>query len=269
MSIKNLYVEMDENGGEGAGMKPYYIDERAGITLYCGDCREILPTLLPVDIVLTDPPYSEKTHAGARSTSDHEPKGGHVAINFNSVDAEFVRQVLSAATVRRWCISFLDWRHALSLEQNPPDGLEFVRLGVWTKTNPMPQLTGDRPSTGWEAVAIFHPPGKKRWNGGAGPAVWMHGTTRYGYFGPSNHPTEKPVGLVARLLEQFSGPGELVLNPFAGSGTTLVASKRMGRKAIGIELAEKYAEIAAKRLEQEVFDFGPAPKPEPVQEALL
>lgn len=234
-------------------MKPYY--EHAGITIYHGDCREILPSLGSVDLVLTDPPYSEKTHAGARSTSDHGPRGGIVAIDFESVDAGFVRQVLGLTKPRRWAISFIDWRHALPLEQNPPEGLEFIRLGIWTKLNPMPQLTGDRPSTGWESVAIFHPPGAKHWNGGSGPALWMHGTSRYGYFGPSSHPTQKPIGLIRLLLKQFSDEGETVLDPMMGSGTTLEAAKKSDRKAIGIEIEERYCEIAAKRLSQEVLQF--------------
>lgn len=247
-------------------MKPYY--EHAGITIWHGDCREILPTLPPVDLVLTDPPYSEATHAGARSSSDRGPKGGFVAIDFDSTDAAFIRHVLGMISCRRWCIAFIDWRHALPLETDPPRGMEFVRLGVWTKLNPMPQLTADRPATGWESVAIFHPPGKKSWNGGGSPAVWMHGTSRYGYFGPSHHPTEKPLGLVSRILEQFYASGDVVLDPFMGSGTTLVAAKRFGLRAVGIELDEKYADIAARRLEQEVLPLEP-PRPEPQQEALL
>ena len=235
-------------------MTPYY--EHAGITIYHGDCREILPTLPKVDVVLTDPPYSETTHSGARSTTDSEPKGGHIAIDFDSVEAGFLRDVFGSISVRSWCISFIDWRHALPLELEPPAGLEFIRLGVWTKMNPMPQLTADRPSTGWECLAILHPPGRKHWNGGSGPAVWTHGTSRWGYFGPSNHPTEKPLGLVLKLIGQFSDLNDLILDPFMGSGTTLVAAKQLGRKAIGIEICEAYAEIAAKRLSQEVFSFS-------------
>ncbi len=250
-------------------MKPYY--DHAGITIYHGDCREILPSLPPVDLVLTDPPYSEKTHKGARSASDYGPKGGTVSINFDSCDASFIRDTFSLLKVNRWCISFLDWRHALPLEIDPPIGLEFIRLGVWTKLNPMPQLTGDRPSTGWEAIAIFHVPGKKKWNGGSGPALWMHGTSRFGYFGPSNHPTEKPLELIKKLITQFSDDEETILDPFMGSGTTLRAAKDLGRKAIGIEIEERYAEIAAKRMEQEVLplSYGPSEKVNDVDHAPL
>ena len=72
---------------------------------------------------------------------------------------------------------------------------------------------------------------------------------------PRWHPTQKPVRLMRELVGLFSSPGQVVLDPFMGSGTTLVAAKKLGRKAIGIEIEEKYCEIAAKRLSQEVFDF--------------
>jgi len=126
----------------------------------------------------------------------------------------------------------------------------------------MPQLTGDRPGTGWEAIAIFHPQGKKRWNGKGQPATWIHGTTRYGYFGPSNHPTEKPLGLVKTLMIQFSDKNETVLDPFMGSGTTGVAAHALGRRFIGIEIDPEYFKIAVARIThataQTKMDFGEA-----------
>ncbi len=225
--------------------KPFY--ERDGITIYNGDCRGILPLLEPVDLVLTDPPYAEKTHLGART------EGGKVLVNFPSCDAAYLRDILSLCPPLRWCIVFVDWRFALPLEEVPPNGLEFVRLGIWSKLNPIPQLTGDRPAMGWEAIAILHPPGKKRWNGGGAPALWHHGTSRWGYFGPSHHPTEKPLGLMTTLVKQFSDANETILDPFMGSGTTLRAAKDLGRRAIGIEIEERYCAIAVERLRQEVL----------------
>jgi len=114
----------------------------------------------------------------------------------------------------------------------------------------MPQLTGDRPGTGWEAVCILHRTGKKKWNGGGSPAVWNHGTTRYGYFGPSNHPTEKPVQLIRQMVEQFSDPGDTVFDPFMGSGTTGVACVQTGRNFIGCEIDPKYFAIAKRRIDE-------------------
>jgi len=169
-------------------VKPYY--EHAGITIYHGDCREVLPTLPKVDLVLTDPPFSEKTHAGARSGDiRHQTK----PIDFPSAEVEFIRKVFELCAPSRWLITFLDWHHALPLELDPPKGLEFIRLGVWLKENPMPQMTGDRPATGWESLALLHGSSSKHWNGGGSAAVWLCGTSRYGYFGPSFHPTAKPL----------------------------------------------------------------------------
>ena len=70
------------------------------------------------------------------------------------------------------------------------------------------------------------------------------------------HRTQKPLSLVKQLAAAFTNQGDMILDPFMGSGTTLRAAKDLGRKAIGIEIEEKYCEIAAKRMAQEVFDFG-------------
>ena len=76
------------------------------------------------------------------------------------------------------------------------------------------------------------------------------------------HPTEKPVELMSIAIQLFTNPDDLVIDPFMGHGTTLVAAKNLGRKAIGIEIEERYVEIACRRLEQEVFDFQPQPQQE-------
>jgi DNA modification methylase len=72
------------------------------------------------------------------------------------------------------------------------------------------------------------------------------------------HPTEKPVMLLRQLIEASSLHGDVVLDPFLGSGSTVVAARTEGRRAVGIEIEERYCEIAAKRLAQEVLDFGGA-----------
>lgn len=233
------------------------------VRLYCGDCREIMPTMEAgsIDAVVTDPPYGDKTHRGQRSLAYGATGGGHVAIDFLSTDADSLRVIFGMCRPRRWLVSFIEWRHCLPLEQIPPEGLQFVRFGVWVKLNPMPQLTGDRPGTGWEGVAIFHTHGKKRWNGGGSSAVWSHGTSRYGWFGPSNHPTEKPASLIVDIVGKFTDNYETVLDPFMGSGTTGVACVRTGRKFIGIEIDRKYFDIAVKRIKEEIERFPLWEKP--------
>lgn len=236
---------------------PYYNEE--GITIYNADCRDVLPQLEPVDLVCTDPPFAEATHIGARSGDYQRPVK---AIDFASVDVSFIRSVFTACNPRRWLISSIDWRHAVELDALPPDGFKFVRLGAWIKRNPMPQLTGDRPAQGWEAIAFLHSAqAKMRWNGGGAPACYDFGTSRWGYFGPSLHPTEKPLPLISKLLSQFAEKGETVLDPFMGSGTTLVAAKALGLKAIGIEIERKYCDVAIERLRQRNLFAGlPAPE---------
>jgi site-specific DNA-methyltransferase (adenine-specific) len=232
-------------------VKPYYSED--GITIYNADCREVLPQLEPVDLVLTDPPFGEKTHAGMRNGH------GENSIDFASVGSDFISDVFERCAPRRWLISSIDWRHAAEIEAKPPAGLEFVRLGVWVKRNPMPQLTGDRPATGWEGIAFLHSLAtKKRWNGGGASACYDFGTSRWGYFGPSLHPTEKPLPLISKLLSQFAEKSETVLDPFMGSGTTLRAAKDLGLKAIGIEIERKYCDIAIERLRQQAFSFQEA-----------
>ncbi len=243
-------------------MKPYW--ERDGIQVFNSDCREVLPTLGPVDHVITDPPFSEQVHAGARSLVIDKSSGGTGEnigrINFASVDAEFIRQVFSQANPARWVISSMDWLHVAEFHEVPPCGLRFVRFGIWVKPDGAPQFTGDRPATGWEAIAILHKlGGKMRWNGGGNRAVWTHGIAR------GEHPTEKPIGLLMELTELFTDPGETILDPFMGSGTTLVAAYQLGRKAIGIELEEKWCEVAVKRLESQTPPLFTLPAEKPVQ----
>lgn len=225
-------------------MKPYY--EQNGITIYHGDCRDALPSV-SVDVTITDPPYAERTHAGARSGNAI----GRRLISFDSFTESELTEIATKLVqiTSRWVLMTCDWHHASQLENSG----HLVRLGVWIKPNSAPQFTGDRPAMGWEAVAILHRQGRKQWNGGGHSAVWHHVIEQ------GQHPTQKPLGLVKQWVNLFSNPEELILDPFMGSGTTLRAAKDLGRKAIGIEREERYCEIAAKRLSQEVFDFSEVP----------
>jgi DNA modification methylase len=155
--------------------------------------------------------------------------------------------------------SSADWRESL-IAGGMDDGMEYIRTGVWVKPGSTPQFTGDRPAPGFEVVTICHPQGRKKWNGGGSHAVWTYPIVAGGSHNPARlHTTQKPEQLMSHLVSMFTDPGDTVLDPFMGSGTTLVAAKRLGRKAIGIELEEKYCEIAAKRLAQGALDlFGEA-----------
>lgn len=237
---------------------PYYQDEH--VTLWHGDCREVLSSMADrsVDCVITDPPYSERTHSMARSSSLHAPAGGRglsgSRANFAPLDDEAVVAIFEdlGRITRRWVVSNLDYRHAVTLELAPPAGLRVLRVGVWVKTNPMPIFSGDRPAQGWEAIAYLHRSDEKpRWSGGGSHGNYVLPKSQSG-----EHPTQKPLGMVRQWVQRFSEPGDTVLDPFAGSGTTLRAAADEGRKAIGVELDERYCEVIAKRLSQGVLDFG-------------
>jgi site-specific DNA-methyltransferase (adenine-specific) len=123
-----------------------------------------------------------------------------------------------------------------------------VRFGVWIKTNGAPQFTGDRPAPGWEGIAFLHREGgRMEWNGGGRSSVFITPKVN------TAHPTGKPEQLIREFVRLFSQPDDLVLDPFMGSGTTLRAAKDLGRRAIGIEIEERYCAIAVERLRQQVL----------------
>jgi site-specific DNA-methyltransferase (adenine-specific) len=203
-----------------------------------------------VDCVITDPPYTERTHTKARTITNGVMKEG---ISFDAFTEDKLFNALAECgrITKAWVISTLDYNHAFYLETQPPQGLRQMRIGVWVKNNPTPQITGDRPGQGWEAISYLHKAKKAKWNGGG-----MHGNYVSNTASPTGHPTPKPLAMVSSFVERFSNPGELIFDPFAGGGTTLLAARNLGRKVIGVELEEKYCELIANRLSQEAFDFG-------------
>lgn len=163
-----------------------------------------------------------------------------------SVAAEIAR------IAQRWSLTFTDSESASDwMAASGAAGLQHVRIGIWIKEGCTPQFTGDRPATGAEAVVISHPPGRKRWNGGGRRAVWTHPIVTGVNAERTEHTTQKPLSLMCELVELFTDPDEVVLDPFAGSGTTGVACLRLGRRFIGIEKNERYWQIACDRLTAE------------------
>jgi len=240
-------------------MTPYY--DHAGMIIYCADCREVLPHVT-ADVIVSDPPYGdEATHF--RHLSSVMLRNGERAgqqLGFEGLSEQTLVQIVAAwcDLVPRWVVFTCEWKYCSALDRA---GL-LVRMGIWRKPDGAPQFTGDRPGMGWEAVAICHRAGRKRWNGGGRHAFWT-------YPKGSNqnwHPTGKPLGLFADFVRDFSDEGEMVLDPFMGSGTTLVAAKQLGRRAIGIEIEERYCEIAVKRLAQEVLPLEPPESALPIGE---
>jgi site-specific DNA-methyltransferase (adenine-specific) len=225
-------------------MKPYYSEKR--VTIYHGDCKELIPLISETDRtladhVITDPPYDEKTHKGAR----YDFGATSSEIQFDPIDPLSVAPLL-CSVAKRWVIAFCSLEMLGAYKEASGD--RWVRSGFWRRTNGVPQFTGDRPGQPGEGIAIMHNPGKKRWNGHGQHAFWEYPIVSNG-----PHPTTKPLQLMKRLILDFTDPDDLILDPFMGSGTTVLAAKEMGRRAIGIEIEEKYCEIAVKRLRQEIL----------------
>lgn len=203
-----------------------------------------------VNLVLTDPPYSARTHKGARSNSTKGPAGGRaVGSAFDATDLDALRDMFAecARVTTGWVVSFIDYAHAVALEHNPPPGLRVLRIGVWVKTNPMPQLSGDRPAQGWEAVVYMHRDDvRPTWNGGG-----KHGNFIAPVMQGTGHPTAKPLPILETIIKRFTSPGDVVIDPFMGSGSTLVAAQNTGRDAHGVDLNPDYVALARERLAQQ------------------
>lgn len=233
-------------------MTVYYSDD--AVTLYHGDCREVMAGMADrsVAAILTDPPYTERTHVMAKTNKG----AGHGvrAVSFASISDVDLSEALSECgrVSCGWVIATLAYQHAFGFDAEPPRGLRTLRLGVWVKTNPMPQISADRPGQGWESIAYMHRADvKPTWNGGGRAGNYVLPAQQ-----GEGHPTSKPLAMVADWVRNFTKPGDVVLDPFAGSGPVGRAAKDLGRRAVLVEKHEPYCELIARRLSQEVFDFS-------------
>ena len=216
-------------------LKPYY-DDGNGIVIYHGDCREILPHLEPVDLVLTDPPYG--VGLGSRKNNNRERIAyTQTADNDETIDG--VLAVIEAALVIAKRVVLTPGVKNL-LRYPPP-----THIGSFY----YPAASGCNPwgFSCWQPILFY---GKDPY-GGKGSKPDSYSSTEPAE--QNGHPCPKPLGQWAWLMARTSLEDETILDPFMGSGTTLRAAKDLGRKAIGIEIEEKYCEIAAKRLAQEVL----------------
>ena len=252
-------------------------------TLHHGDCLDPVTGMasLPdgsVDVVITDPPYSEHVHAkqwiGAALTANGAPgvATAHAGLGFTNLTRETASACVDqwARLARRWVLVFCDLEGA-ELWRSVGAPLEYVRTCIWDKIDSAPQFTGDRPANGAEAIVVFSQPGKKRWNGGGKRNVYRYAVNADR--GPKPHPSTKPLALMQELVRDFTDPGELILDPFAGSGTTGVAALGLGRRFVGWEQnAEWHAgaikRLAAVREQPGLFDARPK-QPKPKQAALF
>lgn len=224
---------------------PWKRIERIGdALLILGDCRKVFPFLKRFECCITDPPFSEYTHGNAKSNRDV----GHCnkAIDFKAIDFNGICDVLSdiGSLCDRWLIATMDWRHIAEVAKDAPVPWEFVRFGVWVKTNPMPQISADRPANGWDGIIYLHNKRvKKEWSGGGSHGNWIGPLVTDGA-----HPTGKPIAMIENMVDRFTTRGKIVLDPYMGSGTTGVACVKLGRRFIGIELDKAHFNTALVRI---------------------
>ena len=222
-------------------MTPYY--EHGGITIYHGDCREVLPTLARADLVLTDPPYAAA--AATVTTGWGKAKHGGSWGDMSLVSL-MVESTLSAAGWPGqvlWMTDHLGYAVTLPVLFRK---YQLVQSVVWDK-DVLGMGAYFRKQT--EFVIYARRTDAPTVSGGSKRDLIRLRPPR-----KTLHPAEKPVALFEELLDGLVA--ELILDPYMGSGTTLRAAKDLGRKAIGIEIEEKYCEIAATRLSQEVLPLG-------------
>lgn len=214
-------------------MKPYY--EHAGITIYHGDCREILPTLGKFDLLLTDPPYGIGEAAGAnksRSKLARSKDYGNATWDDAPPSADTIAACIGAAS--KSIIFGGNYFHL------PPSSCWLV----WDKDNGATDFADCE--LAWTNLRKAVRRKRYRWQG----MLQEPGRARE----VREHPTQKPLEVISWALGHGM-PATTVLDPFMGSGTTLRAAKDAGIKATGIEMEERYCEIAAKRLGQETLVF--------------
>ena len=212
--------------------------------IICGDCLDVLKSMpdKSVDLVLTDPPYNEVNREDSGLRCLNKGAADLMPINILALANEFTRLVRGSVYV--WCgfKQVSAWCDALELNQFS------IRVGAWNKTNPSP-MNGDSLWLSGIELCVFGRLPNAYFSEHCKKPVWS---------GPSElvdgFPVPKPLWLMRELIEASCSPDGVVLDPFAGSGTTCVAAKILGRKYIGIEISPVYAEIARKRVEQAQYE---------------
>lgn len=215
-------------------MTPYYEDARAGITIYHGDALEVLPQLGPVDVCLTDPVWP---NALPELAGSEDPFGLFAA-------AMAVLPPVQRLIVWLGCQS--DPRFLLAV---PPE-MPFLRAQYGSRA--VPSYNGRCLVSGDFVYAFGSWPQPRPRHivvPGELPRVTSIASRR------GAHPASRNEDHAKWLVSKWVSPGESVIDPFMGAGTTLRAAKDLGRRAIGIEIEERWCEVAAKRLAQEVLDL--------------
>ena len=216
-------------------MSLYYSDDH--VTLYHGSCLEV-DEWLTADVLVTDPPYGMAFQSG-HGHEKHMPIAGDTSL------------AIRDEALRRWgakpAAVFGTWK------QPRPEATKQVL--IWNKHGVGPGM-GDLSDAFGTSHKDIYLIGKWSRRVKRRGSVITTMSSPVALTNKTGHPTPKPIGLMETLIE--SAPPGTIADPFAGSGSTLVAARNLGRKAIGVELEERYCEIVAKRLAQGALDFGDA-----------
>lgn len=226
-------------------MRPYYSDNDC--VIWHADCRDVLADLEVVDCIITDPPYGIPQGAAFKRGSRISDEGD-ARHNKSVAGWRELADVSDGGYIVEFCR-----RHPEALEMifaehrkagwTPWHTFAFVKESTigWT---PRPNLI-----SAWE-LAIISYVGKRNWYGDNRTADRWIGRTP-NQLRKGLHPTEKPIELMSILVQTFTEQSHIIVDPFCGSGSTLRAAKDSGRYSVGIEIEEKYCEIAANRMSQE------------------
>lgn len=227
-------------------MEPYY--SHGGIEIYHGDCMEILPHVRDVDAVITDPPYGIDFQSARRSEAERLDKVTNDGLPFVWWLFGAAKVMCDSSPLLCFCRWDVQEAFRSSIEWS---GLDVRSQIIWNRgVHGLGDLNGQ--AAPQHDVIWFARKGDYEFPGGRPKSVLTSMRVT-----PDNlmHPNEKPVALIAHLMRMYTNPGDVVFDPFLGSGTSVEAAKQTDRQLIGIEIEEKYCEIAAKRLSQEVLDF--------------
>ncbi len=265
-------------------MKPYY--EHAGITIYHGDCRDILPTLAAgsIDLVVTSPPFNANMEYEQGTWLTLDAYLEWLCSRFVALRSVLARGAWITCELADMHVS-PEHSHALPEQSEQfnmatsayltvamiKSGMYFKGEAIWDRGRWVNNMAGKMAcAPGSPALLVQHskvlfyrnpggrtgvyqfPEQSKAWKAKWCRTVWTHVQPEH----DADHPAVMPYSMAYGLIEGWSLPNSTILDLFAGMGTTLQAAKAMGRRAIGIEINEAYAEIAARRLSQEVMELS-------------
>jgi len=220
----------------------------------CGDGPAgLLGLVEDVDHVWIDVPFGKHVDYGnaAETLRDN-------AFKFEPMTADLMRRTAEAigAKTKRWALvktseeETHEWREALVAR-----GMRYIRTSHWVKIDPKPQVSGDRPGSGSEPILVFHSGiGQMRWNGGGKSGIWYARPVK----GDKKvHPTQTPDDLLKQIFEDFTDPGELIVDPMAGSFRSGIVAVSLGRRYRGFDIDDTHVNLAAESFKLPLFDNSP------------